>query len=90
MGGKGLVRRFFFVLRGEIDQEWVFLDGSYIRAHQHASGARHGEERAIGKSRGGNTTKIHSAADVHGNPIDLKSLGVKSTTSRSRASSLKK
>jgi transposase len=67
--------RFFFVLRGEIDPEWVFLDGSYIRAHQHASGARHGEERAIGRSRGGNTTKIHIAADAHGNPIDFEITG---------------
>jgi len=75
MGSKGLMGRFFFVLRGEIDQERVFIDGSYIRAHQHASGARHGEERAIGRSRGGNTTKIHMAADAHGNPIDFEITG---------------
>lgn len=62
----------FFELRGEIDSEWVFADGSYVRAHQHASGARRGEERAIGKSRGGATTKLHVAADAHGNPIDFE------------------
>ena len=67
--------RLFFELRGEIDSEWVFVDGSYVRAHQHASGARHGEDRAIGKSRGGSTTKIHIAADAHGNPIDFKITG---------------
>lgn len=67
--------RFFFELRGEIDTEWVFTDGSYVRAHQHASGARHGEERAIGLSRGGATTKIHIAADAHGNPIDFEITG---------------
>lgn len=50
-------------------------DGSYIRAHQHASGTRYGEERAIGKSRGGPTTKIHMAADAHGNPIDFEVTG---------------
>ena len=66
---------FFFDLRGEIDAEWVFIDGSYVRAPQHASGARHGEERAIGKSRGGSTTKIHIAADAHGNPIDFEITG---------------
>jgi transposase len=66
---------FFFELRGEIDSEWVFLDGSYVRAHQHASGARIGEERAIGKSRGGPTTKLHVAADAHGNPIDFEVTG---------------
>lgn len=31
--------RNFFKLRGILDTEWVFLDGSHIRAHQHASGA---------------------------------------------------
>lgn len=67
--------RFFFELRGEIDEEWVFADGSYVRAHQHASGARIGEERAIGISRGGATTKIHVTADAHGNPIDFEITG---------------
>jgi transposase len=66
---------FFFSLRGEIDTEWIFIDGSYIRAHQHASGARDGEEHAIGKSRGGSTTKIHMLADAHGNPIDFEITG---------------
>lgn len=66
---------FFFSLRGEIDKEWIFTDGSYVRAHQHASGARSGEERAIGKSCGGRTTKLHFAADSHGNPIDFEITG---------------
>lgn len=75
MGKKRLVGRFFFELRGEIDPEWVFADGSYVRAHQHASGARCGEERAIGRSCGGLTTKIHMCADAHGNPIDFEITG---------------
>ena len=66
---------FFFELRGEIDTEWAFADGSYVRAHQHASGARHGEERCIERSRGGPTTKIHMATDAHGNPIDFEITG---------------
>ncbi len=66
---------FFFDVRGEIDSEWVFTDGSYIRAHQHASGARHGQERAIGISRGGATSKLHITADAHGNPIDFEVTG---------------
>ena len=43
--------------------------------HQHASGARHGFERAIGQSRGGRTTKIHLATDAHGLPVDFKITG---------------
>jgi transposase len=75
MGCQGSVEGIFFNLRGEIDTEWIFADGSYVRAHQHASGARHGEEHAIGRSRGGATTKIHMAADAHGNPIDFEITG---------------
>ena len=65
----------FFSLRGEIDTEWTFADGSFIRAHQHASGARRGEKRAIGKSRGGNTTKIHMVSDSYGYPISFEITG---------------
>lgn len=43
--------------------------------HQHASGARHGFERAIGQSRGGRTTKIYLATDANGLPIDFKITG---------------
>lgn len=50
------------------DMEWVFIDGSYIKVHQHSSGSNP-KEQAIAKSRGGNTTKIHLAVDAHGNPI---------------------
>ena len=75
MGIQRRLQEGFFSLRGEIEQEWVFIDGSYVRAHQHASGARRGEERAIGISCGGRTTKIHIAADAHGNPIDFEITG---------------
>ena len=75
MGPERSLGRFFFKLRGEIDTEWTFADGSYVRAHQHASGARLGEERAIGISRGGPTTKIHVVTDAHGNPISFEVTG---------------
>jgi len=53
----------------------VSIDGTYVRAHQHASGARRGEHRAIGTSAGGPTTKIHMACDAHGNPIRFEVTG---------------
>lgn len=65
----------FFKLRGGLDQEWVFIDGSCIRTHQHASGARHGFERAIGLSRGGRTTKSILQATRMDSRVILKSLG---------------
>ncbi|MGO1744462.1 MAG: IS5 family transposase [Psychrobacter sp.] len=71
----GFVGEIFFSLRKEVDTEWVFIDGSYIRCHQHASGARLGEDRAIGQSRGGATTKIHLSCDADGYPLDFKITG---------------
>jgi transposase len=56
----------------EADFEWKFIDGSIVKAHQHSSGARKGEERAIGKSVAGNTSKIHMVTDSSGNPIDFE------------------
>ena len=74
-GRKLAYGRIFFSLRKETDTEWVFTDGSYVRCHQHASGARRGEDRAIGRSRGGATTKIHLSCDAGGYPLDFKITG---------------
>jgi len=57
------------------DLEWEFLDGSYVRAHQHSAGAAGGEDQAIGLSRGGNTTKIHMATESGGLPIEFEVTG---------------
>ncbi len=31
------------------DMEWVFIDGSYAKAHQHSAGAASTTDQAIGK-----------------------------------------
>jgi transposase len=61
----------FRALVVEPDMEWAFLDGSYVRAHQHSAGAATQGTEAIGKSRGGNTTKIHLAVDAYGLPMEF-------------------
>ena len=57
------------------DMEWKMIDGSVVKVHQHGCGARKGEERGIGKSVAGNTSKIHMIVDSHGNPIDFEITG---------------
>ncbi|WP_240796607.1 IS5 family transposase [Streptomyces sp. RFCAC02] len=55
---------------GDID--WlVSVDSTVVRAHQHAAGARKGGLRdpALGRSRGGLTSKIHLACDAVGRPL---------------------
>ncbi|WP_430378163.1 IS5 family transposase [Streptomyces sp. B1-3] len=58
------------------DLDWaVSVDSTIVRAHQHAAGARKRGPRpangdhAIGRSRGGLTTKIHLAADARCRPL---------------------
>ena len=46
-----------------------FVDGSFIKAHQHSTGAAGTYHQHIGRSKGGNTTKIHMAVDSNGMPI---------------------
>lgn len=67
---KGLWKQVFERLRGELDDERGLIDSSYVKVHQHASGAAGTtkNEEAIGRSRGGNTSKLHARCDAHGNP----------------------
>lgn len=51
------------------DNEWTFIDGSVVKAHQHSSGSAYGAEAAIGKSVAGNSTKIHMAVNAFALPI---------------------
>jgi transposase len=62
--------------KNEEDSESHIIDSTIIRVHQHASGARriHGSQ-AIGKSRGGRTTKIHWIVDALGLPVDFMLTG---------------
>ena len=55
----------------DADMESVMIDGSIIRAHACASGYKKGcqEEQALGRSKGGFTTKIHALVDALGNPL---------------------
>ena len=66
---KGILDKLFKSLSSMADFEWVFLDGSIVRAHQHSTGAATESSEQIGKSRGGNSTKIHLAVDSGGLPI---------------------
>ena len=47
----------------------VMVDSTVCKAQRFASGARGGGEEALGRSRGGLTTKIHALADALGRPL---------------------
>ncbi|MFD7886559.1 IS5 family transposase [Streptomyces bauhiniae] len=76
----GTWEKVFTALLAQADAEggldWVVaVDSTIVRAHQHAAGARQrgprraSPDHAIGRSRGGLTTKIHLAADGNCRPL---------------------
>ena len=66
----GVIERVFGCLSGEPDFEYALIDGTIVTAHQKASGARGGtQNQAIGRSRGGLTTKIVALVDALGNLV---------------------
>ncbi len=57
-------------LSEDADFEYVMIDGTIVRVHQHGAGARGGtQNQAIGRSRGGLTTKIAALVDALGNLV---------------------
>ena len=65
---KGVFESIFTALSGDPDFEYALVDGTIVRVHQHGAGAKGGTHtQAIGRSRGGLTTKIVALVDALGN-----------------------
>ena len=55
------------------DDVGSILDGSVVRAHQDAAGGRGGPAaNAIGRSRGGFSTKLHAVVTLAGHPLEIQ------------------
>jgi len=66
----GVWHSVFEHLAAEADNEYAMLDSTIVRAHQHSAGApKKDDDQAIGRSRGGLSTKIHALVDALGNPL---------------------
>jgi transposase len=66
----GVWHRVFAALARERRFREVFIDSTIVRAHQHAAGAsKRSGAQALGRSRGGLTTKIHVVVDAIGRLI---------------------
>ena len=70
---KGIFQRLHQHFAQEPDMEWLIIDSTIIRAHPCAAGALKTSggqaSQALGRSRGGFSTKIHIAVDSLGNPL---------------------
>ena len=71
----GLLIKVFKVLSAETDNEWISMDSTYVKVHQHGTRYSAFSKEATGKSRGGNTTKIHLVTNAYGLPIDFEITG---------------
>ncbi|MFF0953207.1 IS5 family transposase [Rhizobium leguminosarum] len=71
----GVLDEMLAVLAREADLEWLMIDSTIVRAHQHAAGARKvkggPDAQGLGRSRGGLSTKIHAATEALGLPVRL-------------------
>src|SRR5712664_1019753 len=72
----GVFERIFKLLASDADNEYMMIDATIVRAHQHSAGAQKKDgNQAIGRSRGGLTTKIHALVDALGNPANRLTAG---------------
>ena len=51
------------------DNRHVMIDSTVVRTHQQAVCGKGGQGEAVGRSRGGLSTKIHLVTDAVGRPI---------------------
>jgi len=70
---KGTFTKMLSLLASEPDMEWLIIDSTIIRAHPCAAFTpqkRGGtENQALGRCRGGFSSKIHISVDALGNPL---------------------
>ncbi|MGB7260568.1 MAG: IS5 family transposase [Albidovulum sp.] len=66
----GVFESLFKAMSNDPDLEYALIDGTIVQAHQKATGAKGGpQHQAIGRSRGGLTTKIVALVDALGNLV---------------------
>jgi len=64
-------QKLFLKMRGELNNEWNFIDSTIVKAHQHSVNSSDKKYECIGRAVCGNSSKIYMIADSHGNPIEF-------------------
>ena len=70
-GGRAAFSSEFRLLASDHDNEYMMIDATIVRAHQLRGRPKKHGAQAIGRSRGGLTTKIHALVDALGNPVEV-------------------
>lgn len=68
---KGIWQELFESMHREAEKEEVMIDSTIVRSHACSAGYKKDSqiEEALGRSKGGFTTKIHALVDALGNPL---------------------
>jgi transposase len=68
---RGIWENMFEYFKQDPDMEWIMIDSTIVRAHACAAGYGKDSQpkEALGRSKGGFSTKIHIATDALGNPL---------------------
>jgi transposase len=71
---RGIWEQLFCSVQKEPDLEHVMIDTTIVRAHSCSAGLEKnsGSKEALGRSKGGFTTKIHALVDGLGNPLKFR------------------
>lgn len=66
-------KKMFKYFKQEPDMEWTMIDSTVVRAHACAAGYGKDSQaqEALGRSKGGFTTKVHALVDALGNPLEF-------------------
>ncbi|MFD0391617.1 IS5 family transposase [Tistrella bauzanensis] len=64
--------RLFEACSDDPDMEYAMVDATIVKVHRHGQGAKGTQNQAIGKSRGGMTTKILALTDALGNLVHFR------------------
>ena len=67
----GTLEAVFRALSSDADMENLSLDSTYIKVHESANGGGKTADKAIGRTRGGLNTKLHTIVDGLGNPMEF-------------------
>ena len=70
---QGIWQKIFKMAQINPDMEYVMIDSTIVRAHACSAGyiKNNQSEKALGRSAGGFTTKIHTLVDALGNPLEF-------------------
>ncbi len=71
----GIWERIFQVLLDDPNNRYVMIDSTIVRPHQQAACGKREQSGALGRSRGGPSTKAHLVADARDRPVRFSLTG---------------